>query len=187
MPHFREDFSKLSTPLVADACLRLKQPLRIAPTSIRPLLPGSRIAGRVLPARHYGSVDIFLEAMSSAKPEDVLVIDNGGRMDEACVGDLTVLEAKASGLAGMIVWGCHRDTEELLRIGFPVFSQGVCPAGPQRLDNRDPDALVSASFGGFSVSKEDIVLADDNGVLFISNKNMEQVAKMIRGQEGDPN
>jgi 4-hydroxy-4-methyl-2-oxoglutarate aldolase len=174
LPNFREVFSKLSTPLVADACLRLKQPLRIAPTGIRSLLPGNRIAGRVLPARHYGSVDIFLEAMSSAKTDDVLVIDNGGRMDEACVGDLTVLEAKANGLTGMIVWGCHRDTEELLRIGFPVFSQGVCPAGPQRLDPRDPDALISASFGGFSVSKLDIVLADDDGVLFIPSKNIEE-------------
>ncbi len=189
MPHFREVFSKLSTPLVADACLRLKQPLRIAPTGIRPLLPGSRIAGGVLPARHYGSVDIFLEAMSSAKLDDVLVIDNGGRMNEACVGDLTVLEAKASGLAGMIVWGCHRDTEELLRIGFPVFSQGVCPAGPQRLDPRDPDALISIGFGGFSVSKLDIVLADDDGVLFIPSKNIEEtfsaalaIAKTERGQ-----
>ncbi|MFZ5898949.1 MAG: RraA family protein [Bacillota bacterium] len=103
----------LSTPLIADACLRLGLPLRPAPPGIRPVLPGSRMAGRVLPARHYGSVDVFLEAMMNASPGDVLVIDNGGRLDEGCVGDLTVLEAMACGLAGMVVWGCHRDSEEL--------------------------------------------------------------------------
>lgn len=155
-------FSKLSTPLIGDACLRLKHPFRLAPPSIRPLVSGKRIAGKVLPARHYGSVDIFIEAMLSAETGDVLVIDNGGRMDEACIGDLVVLEAKASGLAVIIVWGYHRDSEELMQIGFPVFSQGVCPAGPQRLDTRDPDALNSESFRNFLVTKEDIVFADDD-------------------------
>jgi 4-hydroxy-4-methyl-2-oxoglutarate aldolase len=52
----------------------------------------------VLPVRHYGSVDIFLEAIGAAEPGDILVIDNGGRMDEACIGDLAVLEVQAFGL-----------------------------------------------------------------------------------------
>ncbi|MEK6678301.1 MAG: RraA family protein, partial [Nitrospirota bacterium] len=60
-------FSELSTPLIADACLRLKLTIRIAPPNIRPLITGSRIAGQVIPVRHYGSVDIFLEAMGNAK------------------------------------------------------------------------------------------------------------------------
>jgi regulator of RNase E activity RraA len=42
---------------------------------------------------------MFLEVFGAAGQGDVLVIDNGGRMDEACVGDLAVLEAEAAGLA----------------------------------------------------------------------------------------
>ena len=76
--------------------MRLAIPLRLAPPGIRPLLFPSQIAGRVLPARHYGSVDIFLETMGNSQPGDILVIDNGGRLDERCIGDLTTLEAKAS-------------------------------------------------------------------------------------------
>lgn len=81
-----------------------------------------RITGCVLPARHRGSVDVFLEVMKKAQQGDVLVIDNEGRSDESCVGDLSVLEARARGLAGLVIRGYHRDRDELVRIGFPVFS-----------------------------------------------------------------
>jgi 4-hydroxy-4-methyl-2-oxoglutarate aldolase len=108
-------FADLSTPLLADACVRSDVPLRAAPPGIGAVVPGHRIAGRALPARHYGSVDVFLEAVSRAEPGDVLVIDNGGRSDEACVGDLAVLEAEAAGLAGLWCGGCTATRRSLWR------------------------------------------------------------------------
>lgn len=180
-------FQTLSTPLVADACLRMKVPYRVAPAGIRPVVAGCRVAGRVRPVRHYGSVDIFLEAMHAASTGDVLIIDNQGRTDEACIGDLTVLEAAASGLTGMIVWGLHRDTTELREIGFPVFSYGSCPSGPQRLDVREAEALDSAAFGDLIVTSEDFVFADDDGVLFVSSQvdlqQLLQIATTISQNE----
>ncbi|WP_377271743.1 RraA family protein [Peterkaempfera sp. SMS 1(5)a] len=173
-------FADLSTPLVADACLRSGVPLRAAPSGITAVVPGQRIAGRALPARHYGSVDVFLEAFGHAEPGDVLVVDNGGRTDEACVGDLAVLEAESAGLAGLAVWGLHRDSAELVEIGLPVFSYGSYPPGPVRLDEREPEALVSSRFGPHLVSAEDIVLADADGVLFVAAAHTEEVLATAR-------
>lgn len=175
-----EAFKALSTPLIADACLRLKLPLRLAPPGIRPVLPLQRVSGRVLPVRHYGSVDIFLEAMGMAGPGDVLVIDNGGRLDEGCIGDLTALEAQASGLSGIVVWGTHRDTLELEQIDLPVFSYGTCPAGPRRLDPAPVDALLTAQFGDYEVGKEDFVFGDLDGVLFVPADRVEEVLSIAR-------
>lgn len=168
-------FSELSTPLIADAMVRLGVKLRVAPLGIQSLIPGTRIAGQVLPVRHYGSVDVFFEAMTSAQVGDILVIDNQGRKDEGCIGDLTVLEAQAFGISGMIVWGCHRDTRELIEIGFPVFSYGKCPFGPLRVDQQESEALSTAQFGTIKVELGDIVFADDDGVIFAPGREIENL------------
>jgi regulator of RNase E activity RraA len=179
-------FATLTTAHLADACIRARVPVRCASALMRAVVPGSRLAGRVRPARHAGSVDVFLEAFETSAPGDVLVVDNGGRLDEACVGDLVALEAQAAGLAGMVIWGLHRDTADIRAIGLPVFSLGAIPTGPLRLDARPPDALESAVVGDWTVSREDLVLGDDDGVLFVSGGQAEEIftlAEKIRDTE----
>ena len=51
---------------VVDACVRLGLEPRVAPAGLTPLEPGMRVQGRALPARHFGSVDVFLEALNGA-------------------------------------------------------------------------------------------------------------------------
>jgi 4-hydroxy-4-methyl-2-oxoglutarate aldolase len=162
----------ISTPLVADACVRCAVPLRAAPAGIAPVTRGALVMGRALPTRHYGSVDVFLEMFVSAEPGDVLVVDNGGRVDESCVGDLTVLEAESSGIDALVVWGLHRDTPQLVEIGLPVFSYGTNPLGPARLDPRDDDPV---RIGEHVITREDVVVADDDGVVFVAADRIDEV------------
>lgn len=168
----------LTTPHVADAMVRLGIAVRQAPADVRPLWEDTHIVGRARPARHVGSVDVFLEAIERAEPGDVLVVDNEGRDDEACVGDLITLEVQRAGLGGIVIWGLHRDSRELRTIRLPVFSQGTVPAGPQRLDPQPADALTTARFGDHTVTADDFVLGDDDGVLFVPLDRAEDIAEL---------
>lgn len=176
-------FEGLTAAHMADACVRAGVPVRTVSLTA---VAGGRVAGRVLPAQHVGSVDVFLEAFESAEEGDVLVVDNGGRRDEACVGDLVALEAKAAGVAGIVIWGLHRDTVDITAIGLPVFSLGALPTGPLRLDPQPADALSTATIGDWTVTREDVVLADEDGAIFVPADRVEELfglAESIRDTE----
>lgn len=170
-----------TTPFVVDACALLQLPIRLGPPHIKPLRPGMKVAGPACPAKHAGSTDVFLEAIAAGRPGDVLVIDNVGRLDEGCIGDLVAGEAHVAGLAGIVVYGAHRDTAAIEAIGIPVWSLGTCPAGPQELRSRSAHALEAASLGGHvTVTKDDFVLADVDGVAVISHADLARVVAAAR-------
>jgi len=102
------------------------------------------------------------------------------------VGDLMALEAQAAGLAGIVVWGLHRDSAELAAIGLPVFSLGAIATGPLRLEPRPPDALTAAVVGQWPVGRDDLVLGDDDGVIFVPAGRADDVlasAEAVRDTE----
>jgi regulator of RNase E activity RraA len=181
-----ERFTALTTAHLADGCIRAGVAVRCAPVLVQAVIPGSTLGGRVLPTRHAGSVDVFLEAINAAEPGDVLVVDNGGRTDESCVGDLIALEAKMAGVGGIVIWGLNRDSADLADIGLPVFSIGSIPTGPLQTSARRADALESAAIGDWVVGRDDIVLADEDGVLFVPVDRAAEVfafAETIRDTE----
>ena len=169
-----------TTPFIADACALLRLPLRLGPQALGPMNADHRIAGPACPARHAGSTDVFLEAIDAAKPGDVLVIDNTGRLDEACIGDLVAGEAHIAGMAGIVVWGAHRDTAAIAAIGIPVWSLGTYPAGPQELRTRSPHALEAASLSHVTVTKDDFVFADVDGVVVVESSLLPRVVEAAR-------
>jgi regulator of RNase E activity RraA len=174
-------FLAIATPAaapVADALVRLGLPVRVAPSAIGRLAPGRPVAGAAVPCRHAGSVDVILEAIDRARAGSVLVVDDEGRMDEGCIGDLIVAEARGAGIAGIVVWGAIRDVAELRRIALPVWSLGTLPVGPRSARPDRSDRLVMATIGELSVSADDIVFADDDGVVVVSADEAPRVISL---------
>lgn len=176
-----------TTPFIADACVQLSLPVRVGPLGLKCIVPGRQVCGPARPARHAGSTDVFIEAIATAQTGDVLVIDNGGRTDEGCIGDLVVGEAVMSGIAGTVCWGTHRDTKALLSIGALVWSLGTCPNGPLELRTRSATALTAANLGSVTVTAADFVFADEDGVVVIERSDLARVvdaARDIAAREG---
>jgi 4-hydroxy-4-methyl-2-oxoglutarate aldolase len=183
---------EIATAQISDACIREKIAFFMAPAGLTSVLQSesiqNAITGRVIPVRHYGSVDVFLELIETTQNVEgaIMVIDNGGRTDEACIGDLIALEAKHAGFGAILIWGFHRDTRDLKQIGLPVFSYGAYPSGPVRLDAREPEAFESARFGDTILSADYTAFVDLDGAVFVETKHLEQImpiARAIRERE----
>src|SRR5919198_4064268 len=122
VPSFSRDplvqaYLKLSTSNVSDALDRLQ--LRGAPHGILPLWPGCpKIVGRAMtmklvPEGSASPVLGTLEAIVAAEPGDVLVIDQGGRMDVNSFGGVATFTAVKFGLVGAVIDGVTRDVDEM--------------------------------------------------------------------------
>ena len=118
-----------------------------------------------------------------SEPGDVLVVDNDGREDEGCIGDLITLEAAMAGLGGIVIWGRHRDTPDLASIPIALFSLGANPSGPNRLDPATDDRFDRAQIGPLAVTRDDHVVGDSDGLLIVPNDRFveaEREASAIR-------
>jgi len=170
-----------TTPFIADACVQLSLPVRVGSHGLKCLVPGNKAAGPARPARHAGSTDVFLEAIAASARGDLLVIDNGGRNDEGCIGDLVVGEALMTGIAATVCWGTHRDTAAILAMGALVWSLGTCPNGPLELRRRVTTALNAANLGSHvTVTLEDFVFADDDGVVVVAQADLIRIVETAR-------
>lgn len=175
------------TAACADAVMTFDDTPRVA-SGLVGVVSGRQAIGPAHPVIHRGSVDAILEALETLEPGAILFVDDAGRTDRACVGDLIALEARAAGAVAVIVWGCHRDTEGLRAIDLPLFSLGSHPAGPAPGDAADATRRADEPpmLSGLLVERSDHVVADDDGVVLLSDHELARVlaeARRIESRE----
>ena len=111
-------------------------------------------------------------AMDLAKPGDIIIIDAGGFENRAIFGELMATYMKTRGIRGIICDGAVRDWGGLAALeGFNVYARSATPNGPYK--NGPGEINVPVVCGGKIVYPGDIVVADDDGVLFIRPEDAE--------------
>ncbi|MBB6087075.1 ribonuclease E activity regulator RraA [Wenzhouxiangella marina] len=93
----------------------------------------------------------------------VLVVDGGGSLRHALIGDMIAAKAAEQGWAGVIIHGACRDVEVLAEIDFGVFALGSVPIKSVRRDEGQLD--VPVHFGGVRFEPGEHVYADANGII----------------------
>lgn len=146
-------------------------------SSMRPLIPGLRIAGPAATAFCSPGDNLMMHrALYLAQKGDVLVVqasDSGAQW-----GDLAGLYAKVKGLAGIVVDGYIRDTNELIEMRSPVWSTRIGPSSPQKVGA----GLVNAPIvcAGARVEPGDLVVADGDGVIVVPKREAPEVVRRAR-------
>lgn len=121
-------------------------------------------------------------AMDLAKPGDIIVIDAGGFTERAIFGELMATYMCKRGIKGVICDGVIRDYGGLAELkGFNVYARGAVPNGPYKNGPGEINTVITC--GGQVVYPGDIVVADDDGVLFIRPKDAETLIKATKGTE----
>jgi 4-hydroxy-4-methyl-2-oxoglutarate aldolase len=147
--------------------------------SIRPLAKGVHILGPAVTVLCHPRDNLMLhKALQIARPGDVLVASTGGYPDAGYWGGLMATSAMARKLGGLAIDGGVRDSEEMIRMGFPVFSRGTCMRGTTKgvLGTVNLPIL----FGEVTVNPGDLVLGDDDGIVIVAQKDLEKVLAASR-------
>jgi RraA family protein len=117
-------------------------------------------------------------AMPLLKPGHVLVIDGGGDLNNALVGDLILTYLQQRGCVGVIVDGAVRDCAAFLNADFPCYARGVSHRGPYK---NGPGALnVPVAIAGQVVNPGDIVVGDEDGVVTFPLSDADRLLEAAR-------
>lgn len=143
---------------------------------LRAMVPNAKVIGRAVTLKLLSPDAIPVNrALSQLKPGDVLVIDMSGNHTHAPVGAVTGCAALNAGARGVIVDGVVTDLLELRSTGLPVFARGTSLLTTKKRDTMSSLFNEPIVCGGVVVRPGDIVLADDNGVLFAETSALATV------------
>ncbi|MSQ24226.1 MAG: RraA family protein [Chloroflexi bacterium] len=182
---------KLDTCAVSDALDQLKLPG--ATQGIRPMWPCPKIVGRAVTVKIAPAgltrpeAHLATPAVAGAEEGDVIVIDNGGRPDQSCWGDILSNAAQVKGIRGVVIDGASRDIDGSRDIGFPVYAKSmVMQTARGRVQQEAYNILIQC--GGSQVRPGDLVIADGSGVVIVVAEQAEEVivtAERIQAREAE--
>jgi len=118
----------------------------------------------------------MLDAIDAAPPGSVYVMVLEDGADTAGIGGLMATAMKVRGLSGAVVDAGIRDTPQIRRLQFPVFSVGIAPSTSIN-HYRFAGVNVPITCAGVQVNANDIIVADDDGVAVVPRAHAADVLK----------
>ena len=144
--------------------------------SIKPLDRSMRLAGRALTVQcHTGDNLMLIKAINMAQEGDVIVADMGNAIANGPFGEVLAVECLTKKLAGLVLNCAVRDSQEIIKLGLPVFSAQISICGTAKATLGTINHPISC--GGVIVNPGDIVVADADGVVTVPLNEAQQVLK----------
>ena len=127
-----------------------------------------RFSGPLVTVKCFDDNSVVKELVGTPGEGRILVVDAGGSMRRACLGDMLAEQASVNGWAGLIIYGCIRDVDEIMATDIGVQALGT---HPMKTDKKGIGELgISVTFAGVTFSLGDYVYADNNGIIVSSQR-----------------
>ena len=176
---------------VSDALVKAFEPLPVANVSdcmtrmtaggprIRPMHKSGRLAGPALTVKCRPGDNLMIhKALNLAEPGDVIVVDAGGDLTNALIGEIMVTYAISRKLGGFVMNGAIRDVDMIGSGSFPVYAAGVTHRGPYK--DGPGEINVPIAIDGMVIQPGDLVIGDADGVLCVPYADAETVLAAAR-------
>lgn len=133
---------------------------------LRPMHDGSPMAGPAFTVKTRPGDNLMVhKALNIAEPGDIVVVDAGGDLTNAIIGEIMVAFAGSRGIAGIVINGAIRDAGTLKNGSFPVYAAGVTHRGPYK--DGPGEINVPVAIDGMVIEPGDLVVGDEDGFLSI--------------------
>lgn len=178
-----EGFRLVEVASVADAAEQLYGQRIYMSHDMRPIFTtkfaGAAVTVLLKKEEHHdgsGASQGMLDAIDAAPPGSVYVIVLPDGLDIAGIGGLMCTAMKYRGLAGAVVDASVRDLPQIKRLQFPVFSRGIVPSTSIN-HYRFAGANVPVTCAGARVNPNDIIVADEDGVVVVPRAHAAEILK----------
>jgi regulator of RNase E activity RraA len=156
---------------------------RIAGTNrLRPMHAGGWLGGPALTVKTRPGDNLMVhKAIDIAAPGDVIVVDAGGVLINAIIGEIMSTLAEKKGVAGFVIDGSIRDAGAIRAGKYPVFAAGVAHRGPYKDGPGEINCPISID--GMLVEPGDLIVADDDGVLCVPYDDAAEICKLTEAKK----
>lgn len=156
---------KFTTP---DICDEYPDLVRV----VEPIFNGfggkSSFCGEVVTIKCFEDNSLVKENVAKPGTGKVMVVDGGGSLRRALMGDLVAADAVNNGWEGVIIYGCIRDVDPISRMDLGVKALDCTPVKTEKKGIGDLN--VPVTFGGVTFNPGDFVYSDNNGIVVISKE-----------------
>lgn len=125
-----------------------------------------RFGGEIVTVKCFEDNSVVKQLVATEGQGRVMVVDGGGSMRRACLGDMLAEKASLNGWAGLIIYGCIRDVDEIMATDIGVQALGTHPMKTEK--KGIGETQIPVTFGGVTFNPGHYVYADNNGIVVAS-------------------
>lgn len=155
--------------VTCDLCDAHPDDVKVVASGLRNFGGRRAFSGPIVTVKCFEDNSLVKEQVGKPGHGRVLVVDGGGSLRCALLGDMLAAEASRNGWSGLVISGAVRDVDELATTDLGIQALGCIPLKSVRQGRGDLD--IPVTFGGVTFTPGDFLFADNNGVI-ISPRNL---------------